>query len=71
MKTLVFNLEAGVWWAYSLPHKLALRAAYEQERGNYNWWSYPPLRTYPFIRTRHGLTLGGFSVFTDRCPLEV
>lgn len=45
-----------------LPPETALVNAFEQDRGNWSWWNYPPVDHYP-LRSRNGaLSLGAFSI---------
>lgn len=53
----VRDLETGKQFTYTLPPREALRACYEQSRGNHNWWDYKDLSCYPIVSSASGLTI--------------
>lgn len=53
MTTEVMNLATGEQKVYTLPPEKALRAAYFQERGDYNTWEYDKKEAPAIKRGRH------------------
>jgi hypothetical protein len=69
--TTVFNMQTADELTYSLPAAVAVVAAFEQDRGNWNTWTYPTPENHPlFAVGKYSVSCGDFSAMKDSPALQ-